>query len=262
MSRSLKHPALVRAAALAAALFCLASWAQAGLVGFTVTAVLPHDPGAFTQGLVYSDGWLYESTGLNGRSTLRKVEPRTGRVAAARNLPPEHFGEGLALWGGRFHQLTWKSRMVFVFDAATLEPLGTLPLDRDGWGLASTPLGPVSSDGSNVLVWRDPATFKALRTLAVTDGGRPVYRLNELEWAEGFILANVWHEDRIAVIRPATGEVAAWIDCSGLRAGLGTLPEESDLNGMAWDPGAKRLYVTGKLWPNIFELALEGLPAQ
>ena len=147
-----------------------------------------------------------------------------------------------------------------VYDAATLAPQGALPLEGEGWGLASTPFGLVVSDGSNVLTWRDAATFKPMRTLAVTDAGRPVARLNELEWVEGFILANVWHEDRIAIISPATGKVAAWIDCAPLRARLSGLPAESDLNGIAWDPTRKRLYVTGKLWPAIFELALEGLP--
>ncbi len=251
-----------RAAALAALLLCLAAPALAGQVRFKVIAVLPHDPGAFTQGLLFMGGWLYESTGLHGRSGLRKVEPGTGRTAAVKELAEEHFGERLAEWGGRLYQLTRKSRLAFVYDAATLAPLGTLPLEGEGWGAAGTPFGIVTSDGSDRLVWRDPASFKALRTVQVTDAGRPVRRLNELEWVEGFVLANVWHEDRIAVIQPATGKVAAWIDCSGLRQGLGPVPEESDLNGMAWDPAARRLYVTGKLWPKIFVLALEGLPAQ
>jgi len=236
--------------------------AWAGEISYRVVAAHPHDAGAFTQGLVLHGGHLYESTGLNGRSSLRRTDPRTGRVLDIRMLDPAHFGEGLALWDGRFYQLTWKSRQVLVYDATTLAPAGRLPLDGEGWGAAATPFGIVTSDGSNALTWRDPATFKAVRKLPVTDGGRPVHRLNELEWLDGFVLANVWHEDRIAVISPATGKVAAWIDCSGLRARMTGLPPESDLNGMAWDPVARRLYVTGKLWPKTFELALEGLPGQ
>ncbi|WP_243359026.1 glutaminyl-peptide cyclotransferase [Fundidesulfovibrio terrae] len=234
--------------------------AQSVRVGYTVTAVLPHDPKAFTQGLLLHEGSFYESTGLYGRSSLRKVEPSSGKVLDSRELDKSDFGEGLALAGGRFYQLTWLSGKVLVYDAATLAPQGSLPLEGEGWGIAATPFGLVVSDGSNVLTWRDAASFKPVRTLAVTDNGRPVIRLNELEWVEGFILANVWHEDRIAIISPATGKVAAWIDCAPLRARLQGLPAESDLNGIAWDPTRKKLYVTGKLWPAIFELALEGLP--
>lgn len=248
------------AVAVLGVFFAARAWA--GDVTFKVVATHPHDPAAFTQGLVLHGGHLYESTGLNGRSSLRRTDPRTGRVLDIRMLDPAHFGEGLALWSGRFYQLTWKSRQVLLYDAATLAPAGTLPLDGEGWGAAATPFGIVTSDGSDVLTWRDPATFKAVRKLPVTDGGRPVHRLNELEWLDGFVLANVWHEDRIALISPSTGKVAAWIDCSGLRARMAGLPPESDLNGTAWDPVARRLYVTGKLWPKTFELALEGLPGQ
>jgi glutamine cyclotransferase len=234
--------------------------ASAGNVGYTVTAVLPHDPGAFTQGLLLKDGVFYESTGLYGQSSLRKVDPASGKTLARVNLDQDYFGEGLALWSGKLYQLTWRSRLVLVYDAATLAPLATLSLETEGWGAAATPFGVVTSDGSDLLTWRDPATFRPTRSVQVTDDGRPVVRLNELEWVEGFIMANVWHEDRIAIISPGTGHVVAWLDCSRLRKGLGPLPEESDLNGIAWDPTRKKLYVTGKLWPNIFELTLEGLP--
>lgn len=241
-------------------LAALPALARPGQVGFSVAAVLPHDPGAFTQGILLDKGYFFESTGLNGRSSLRKVDPATGRVVKRVDLDRAYFGEGLALWNGRLFQLTWLSHKVLLYDAATFAPAGELPLEAQGWGIASTPFGLVTSDGSNTLTWRDPATFKPVRSLAVMDGQRPVDRLNELEWVEGFIFANVWHEDRIAIISPATGKVAAWMDCSALRARLGRLPEESDLNGIAWDPDKKRLYVTGKLWPALFELSLEGLP--
>jgi len=236
--------------------------AGAGNIRYKVTAVLPHDPEAFTQGLFYADGWLYESTGLYGHSTLRKVDPKTGRAVTVRDLDASRFGEGLALSNGRLYQLTWKAREVYVYDAATLEKVDTLRLDREGWGVASTPFGLVTSDGSNQLVWRDPGSFAPVRAVPVTDAGRPVTRLNELEWVDGFVLANVWHEDRIAVISPATGQVAAWIDCSALRARTQGLPEESDLNGIAWDPSHGVLYVTGKNWPNLYEITLERLPGK
>uniref|UniRef100_A0A7C4AH57 Glutaminyl-peptide cyclotransferase n=1 Tax=Fundidesulfovibrio putealis TaxID=270496 RepID=A0A7C4AH57_9BACT len=227
---------------------------------YSVTGVVAHDPRAFTQGLLMADGHLYESTGLTGRSSLRKLDPSSGAVLARRDLPASLFGEGLALHAGTLYQLTWTSGVVLLYDFASLTPKGQLPLETEGWGIASTPMGLVTSDGSATLTWRDPASFRPVRTLTVRDGDRPVERLNELEWVDGLILANVWHEDRIAVIAPSTGRVAAWIDCSGLRARLGPLPPDADLNGIAWDGAAKRLYVTGKLWPALFQLSLEGLP--
>lgn len=248
---------------LAAALLALAtagSPALAAEVAYSVKAELPHDPAAFTQGLLYDGGFFYESTGLNGRSSLRKVEPATGRVLVRRDLDQADFGEGLALHGGKLYQLTWRSRKALLWDAATLAPAGSLPLDGEGWGIAVTPFGLVTSDGTSALTWRDPASFKALRRVEVKDGLKPVTRLNELEWVDGHILANVWHEDRIAVIAPGTGKVAAWIDCAPLRKKLDGLPPESDLNGLAWDPATRTLYVTGKLWPKIFALSLEALP--
>jgi len=241
-------------------LLVLAPGVHARSLGYSVSAVLPHDQAAFTQGLLFSGGYLYESTGLNGRSSLRKVEPATGKVLRQVELDREDFGEGLALWAGQLYQLTWRNAKVHVYDAASLERVRTLPLQGEGWGAAATPFGLVTSDGSARLTWRDPATMLPTRTLDISDAGRPVARLNELEWVEGFILANVWHEDRIAVISPATGQVVAWMDCATLRARLGPLGEDSVLNGIAWNPAAKKLYVTGKLWPAIFELSLEGMP--
>ncbi|GFK96065.1 hypothetical protein NNJEOMEG_03939 [Fundidesulfovibrio magnetotacticus] len=235
--------------------------ARARELSYTVTATLPHDEEAFTQGLLFAQGQFFESTGLYGQSTLRRVDPATGKVLARRELDRNHFGEGLALLGGVLYQLTWRQRLVLLYDAATLEPRGSLPLETEGWGIAATPFGLVTSDGTPTLTWRDPLTFKPGRSVAVTDRNRPVERLNELEWAEGWILANVWHDDRIAVVSPATGKVAAWIACAPLRARLPGLPRESDLNGVAWDPAAKRLYVTGKNWPAVFQLKLEEWPA-
>ena len=231
-------------------------------LGFTVVGELPHDSLAFTQGLVFEDGVFYESTGLNGRSSVRRVDPATGRVLARFNLEAQYFGEGLALVHGRLIQLTWRSGKAFVYDASSLRRVQELPYAAEGWGLASTPRGLVSSDGSATLTWRDVHTLQPLGTLAVTDGGKPVADLNELEWVEGWILANEWHEDRIAVIAPDSGRVKAWIDCSALRAKLGPLEPEAVLNGIAYDADAKILYVTGKLWPKIFQVRLADLPRQ
>lgn len=245
---------------MAAVILAVSAWPlQAKTLTYTVTSELPHDPEAFTQGLLLDGGLLYESTGLNGRSSLRRVDPATGRVLARTDLSPDLFAEGLALWGDALIQLTWRSHVALVYDKASLRPRARLPLDGEGWGLTATPLGLVSSDGSATLTWRDPATMRPLATLAVTDHGRPVANLNELEWAEGRILANIWHDDRIAVIVPGSGAVEAWIDCSGLRERLGLRGEGTDLNGLAWDPTARLLYVTGKLWPKLFVLRVEGL---
>ena len=229
-------------------------------IAFTVLGELPHDSQAFTQGLVFSGGVFYESTGLNGRSSVRKVDPRTGRASARFDLEPQYFGEGLALVQGRLIQLTWQSGKAMVYDPATLRRVAELPYDAEGWGLTGTPKGLLASDGSATLTWRDPATLSPTGTLAVTDNGRAVSQLNELEWVEGRILANIWHEDRIAVIAPATGVVEGWIDCTALRVRLGPRDGEAVLNGIAYDPAAKILYVTGKLWPKIFQLRLEGFP--
>jgi len=224
---------------------------------YTVTNVLPHDPAAFTQGLLWRDGLFYESTGLNGQSSLRRVEPATGSVLARADLAPALFGEGLAYWKEKFYQLTWQSGVVLVYDAKTLVRTGSLPLETEGWGAASTPSGIVTSNGSDTLIWRDPETFKPVRIVHVTDQGRPVKLLNALAWVDGSVFANVWHDDRIAVISPDTGHVTAWLDGAPLRVLAGNPPGETDLNGIAWDPVRKRLYVTGKLWPKIFELSLD-----
>lgn len=234
--------------------------AVAGEVGWRVTGERPHDRQAFTQGLVFDRGVLYESTGLYGRSSLRMLDRDTGRVLRRVDLSFRMFGEGMALWNGELYLLTWKSRQVLVFDRDTFEKKRVLPLDAEGWGLAATPRGLVSCDGTDTLVWRDPITMARLGEVKVADNGRPVDNLNELEWVEGFVFANVWHEDRIAVIDPATGRVAAWLNLAALAVRVGPLDPESVLNGMAYDPEARRLYVTGKNWPKIFELQLENLP--
>ncbi len=225
---------------------------RAPVAGYRVVATYPHDPDAFTQGLVF-DGDLYEGTGLEGRSTLRRVDLATGEVLQSRDLSPEHFGEGVAVVGDRIYQLTLETGTCFVYDRETFAVLETYAYPGAGWGLASDGKRLVMSDGSDRLVFRDPATFAALGHVDVRDGGVEVSNLNELEVVGGEIWANVWLTDRIARIDPASGRVTGWIDLAGLlsAAEAGTADV---LNGIAHDPATGRVFVTGKLWPALFEI--------
>ncbi|WP_300154457.1 glutaminyl-peptide cyclotransferase [Solidesulfovibrio sp.] len=249
-----------------AAALCLwlgvASAAPAGAPVVTAQSVarIPHDPAAFTQGLLFADGVFYESTGLYGQSSRRRLDPATGRVLAKVSLPPSLFGEGLAFAGGRLYQLTWREGRVLTADPATLRPLSELPLPTEGWGATVLDGALVVSDGTARLAFYDPKDMTLLGSLAVTDDGAPVDNLNELETVGGMIWANVWHETRIAVVDPATGRVAAWVDCSALARPVTARDPESVLNGIAHDPATGRIWVTGKNWPAIHEIKAPGLP--
>jgi glutaminyl-peptide cyclotransferase len=221
--------------------------------GYRVIKAYPHDPDAYTQGLIYRGGFLYESTGQNGRSTLRKVKLETGEVLQQRRVDNAHFAEGLAEWKGRLFQLTWQSNVAFVYDLATLAPVKTLKYPGEGWGLTSGPDSLILSDGTADLRFLDPTTFKELRRVTVRDGGAAIDQLNELELVRGEVWANVWHTDRIARIDPRTGRVTGWIDLSGLMS-MYRLDAEAVLNGIAYDPASQRLFVTGKNWPKLFEI--------
>lgn len=222
---------------------------------FTIVQSYPHDPGAFTQGLVFADGEFYESTGLNGQSTLRRVEIATGKVLQRRAVEQKYFAEGLALVGDALVQLTWRHKLGFVYDRRTMEPRGTFTYATEGWGLAhDAKLGLVMSDGSDQLFFLDPKTYRVTRAMKVTDAGQPVTHLNELEWIEGEIWANVWQTDRIARIAPATGTVNAWVDLSTLWPRTRRPPTADVLNGIAYDPAGKRVFVTGKNWPRVYEI--------
>ena len=225
---------------------------------FKVVRSYPHDPRAFTQGLVYSDGVLYEGTGLMGQSTLRKVRLETGEVLQVRRLEPHYFGEGIALWSGSIVQLTWQSEVGFVYDKGTFERKSTFTYSGEGWGLTHDGTHLVMSDGSPQLRFLDPKTFREVRRITVRDGGLPVSQLNELEYVRGEIFANVWQTERIARIAPATGQVKGWIDLRGLLA-PGDAAGADVLNGIAYDEAGDRLFVTGKLWPRLFHIQL--LPA-
>lgn len=227
---------------------------RAPVDGHRVVNVYPHDPDAYTQGLIFRDGYLFESTGQYGRSTLRKVELKTGRVVQQRRLAPEYFGEGLAEWNGRLVQLTWDSQLAFVYDLSSFASRGTFGYSGEGWGLTHDGQQFVLSDGTPTLRFLDPATFRETRRLLVTDDGVPVKNLNELEYISGEIYANVWQTDRIARISPQTGKVTRWIDLTGLTSAVHQLDPEAVLNGIAYDADGSRLFVTGKLWPKLFEI--------
>lgn len=220
-----------------------------------VVARYPHDPGAFTQGLLVEDGELWESTGLYGESSVRRVDLETGRVVDSLRLGDAYFGEGLAALDGRLYQLTWREGAAFVFDAETLAPLDTLALPGEGWGLATDGGRLVWSDGSDRLRWIDPATWTVAREVSVRDRGRPVGNLNELEVVDGLVYANVWGTGRVAVVDPAGGRVVRWLDFTSLDQQHRALGADV-MNGIAHDPATDRLLLTGKLWPTVYAVDL------
>ncbi len=221
---------------------------------YRVVRTYPHDPQAFTQGLLFADGHLYESTGQNGQSTLRMVNLETGRVEQQVPVAAQYFAEGLSTWGSTLIQLTWQSHTAFVYDRFSFRQLRTMSYPWEGWGLTNDGHSLVLSDGTATLHFVDPATMKERRHVTVRDHGKPVIELNELEYIKGQIYANVWHTDRIARISPATGKVLGWIDLSGLLPAEEKSSPEAVLNGIAYDPARNRLFVTGKLWPKLFEI--------
>ena len=230
---------------------------SAPIYSYRVVNEYPHDPDAFTQGLVYQDGVLFEGTGLEGKSTLRMVDLKTGDVLRARALDPSYFGEGIAVLGERIYQLTWQSQTGFAYDRTSFEPVQTFSYPTEGWGLATDGERLIMSDGTNRLFFRDPETFKAINSVTVCDGDQPVSNLNELEYIDGQVWANVWQTDRIARIDPASGRVMAWIDLTGLLALEDRAGKSVDvLNGIAHDSASGSIYVTGKLWPKLFEIEL------
>lgn len=225
--------------------------------GYQIVNIFPHDSNAFTQGLILVDGKLLESTGQEGSSSLRSVELESGKVLKKIDVPAPYFAEGIAVLHGKVYQLTWLHNVGFVYDAQTLEQVGQFNYQGEGWGLTTDGQSLIISDGSNRLKYLDPASFRVTRTISVVEGGKPVNQLNELEFVDGEIYANVWHDDRIAVIDPQSGRVKAWIDLTGLMPEDELLSEEAVLNGIAYDQASNKLYVTGKLWPRLFEIRVK-----
>ncbi len=227
---------------------------------YEVVNVFPHDPGAFTQGLEFVDGSLYEGTGQHGVSSLRRVELETGRVLQNRALPSAYFGEGITVLGNRIYQLTWQSRVGFVYDKKTLRPVSRFRYSGEGWGLTNNGRQLIMSDGTSTLRFLDPRTFKVLRRVSVTDRGQPIEQLNELEWIKGEIYANIWNSEWIARISPENGQVTGWIDMRGLIRPGEAVGSNAVLNGIAHDAEKDRIFVTGKNWPKLFEIKLLPFP--
>lgn len=221
-----------------------------------VVATHPHDPEAYTQGLQYIDGHLYESTGLYGQSSVREVELATGRVLRRINLPDRVFGEGMTLLDGHIRVLTWREQTAYRIDPEIWSIVDTNMYTGEGWGLTSDGVHLIKSDGTSRLAWIDPITFATVRTLPVIENGQPLMNLNELEWVDGKIFANVYMQDRIVLIDPRTGEVEANIELAGLRPLLPQPHRAEVLNGIAWNSENGTLLVTGKNWPLLFEIRL------
>ena len=223
------------------------------IYGYEVISAYPHDPEAFTQGLALYEGRLYEGTGLKGRSSLREVDLRTGKTIRSYQLDPQLFGEGITLYGNKIIQITWLSKLGFIFDKDTFELIGSFQYPTEGWGITSDNRNIIMSDGTAVIYFLDPRTFTQVRRITITDSGRPVKFINELEYINGSIYANILGEDRIAIINPEDGEVTAWIVLDGLACG----GEDSTLNGIAYDTQTGNLLVTGKLCPYLYEIKLK-----
>lgn len=223
---------------------------------YRIIHTYPHDSNAFTQGLVFVNGMLYESTGQRGQSSLRMVDLASGRVLQKHDLPARYFGEGLTDWQSQLIQLTWQSHLGFVYDTFSFRTIRTFTYPYEGWGLTHDSHHLILSDGTSVLHLLDPSTFKPVGNIHVTADGQPVLNLNELEYIHGIIYANIWETDRIARISPTTGKVLEWIDLSGLRPQSTEQNGNAVLNGIAYDTPHDRLYVTGKLWPSLYEIKL------
>jgi glutaminyl-peptide cyclotransferase len=229
----------------------------APVLSYKVVATFPHDTSSFTQGLVFHNGELYESTGLEGESTLRRVDITTGRTLQRIDVPAQFFAEGLALVGDELLQLTWRSKIGFVYDRASFAAKRTFTYQTEGWGIAYDGASQlVMSDGSDTLMFLDPKTFSLVKTVKVLDAGRAVGNLNELEWIDGEIWANVWMTDRIARISPKTGQVSAWIDLSTLYPQSQRTPPADVLNGIAYDKATRRIFITGKKWPRLYQITV------
>jgi len=240
--------------ALSIAIIMCTGYGETPVFTYQVVHTFPHDRTAFTQGLEFRDGFLYEGTGLNGHSTLRREKLETGQVLERIDIPGEYFGEGITVFDGRIVELTWKSQVGFVYDRVSFHKLSQFNYTGEGWGLANDGKTIYMSDGSAQIRFWDPKTLQERRRITVRDNGTPIDNLNELEWVHGEIYANIWQQDRIARISPIDGRVIAWVDMRGLLKPEDQTEPVDVLNGIAYDAARDRLFVTGKLWPKLFEI--------
>lgn len=252
----MRHRIALAALTVTAGLSLASCGARSESGDYTVLRRFPHDTTAYTQGLVYEDGRLYESTGLLGQSQIRVLDLETGTVQVVRDLPPDRFGEGLALLRGRLYQLTWTSGVAYVYDAETLDLLDSLRYQGEGWGLATDGGSLIMTDGSATLRFRDPETFAVRREVTIQDRGSPLLEVNELEYVDGVLYGNVYRSDWIVRIDPATGTVTDWFDLAGLLPERDRSPATDVLNGIAVDETTGDFLLTGKRWPTLFEVRL------
>jgi glutamine cyclotransferase len=217
----------------------------------------PHDNTSFTEGLVIKNGILYESVGLNGSSSLRLVDLETGTVKTKVDLPAEYFAEGITVLDGKIYQLTWRNNKGFIYDQGSLSQLAEFSYPGEGWGLTDDGRSLIMSNGTNVITFLSPHTFQIEKVIKVMDDDKPLVNLNELEYVKGEIFANIWHSDKIVRIDPGSGRILGWIDLTGLYPSEDRSGKEAVLNGIAYDQTSDRLFVTGKLWPRLFEIQLE-----
>jgi len=216
----------------------------------------PHDTSAFTQGLVYHEGYLYEGTGLRGKSSIRKVNSKTGNIEKSFKLPKKYFGEGITILKDKIYQLTWKSNIGFVYDLKSFDLINEFYYPFEGWGITTDGKELILSDGSSSLYFMDPETFGIRKKLQVFDRKTPIKRINELEFIDGNIYANVWLTNKVAVISPQSGKVLYWVNFRGLLKKESNTQRVDVMNGIAYDNVSKRIFVTGKLWPKIFEIKI------
>jgi glutamine cyclotransferase len=228
--------------------------AEAPVSGYKVVAQYPHSTDSYTEGFFYLNGIFYEGTGLEGHSAVMSIYPLTGKQIKVHQLSPQYFGEGIVNIGNKLYEWTWQTHVGFIYDLATFQPIGQFHYMGEGWGMTQNGKEIITSDGSSTLRFRSPESFAETRHVDVTDAGKKIYLLNELEWVKGEIYANVWHTDRIARISPADGHVIGWIDLAGILPENQRKDGEAVLNGIAYDAQHDRLFVTGKEWPAIFEI--------
>lgn len=224
---------------------------------YRIMQTLPHDQAAFTQGLIVHDGMFLETTGQYGQSSIRRVDIRTGTVKRMERLDDRYFGEGMTVLGGKAYMLTWLTQTGFVYDAKTLKQLSTFTYQGEGWGLTNDGTNLIMSNGTNMLIVLDPTTYRVVRTLHVTIEGRSLSQLNELEWINGEIWANVWRTNEIVRIDPSSGVVKGVIDCTGILPQMEMTEATDVMNGIAYDSTTKALYVTGKNWPHVYQIAVQ-----